>query len=264
MLGCIVVKRQASFGCFLTTILPLEHTASYIYIGEHCALLLCFSAGASLTALYKPTSSLPSFTSSVKMSTRRARGHYSPLICTRCRARKIKCILPTSVTSPSTTPQPLNQACQRCRQNGFECLVEYTVLGRPGSSRIAGSSRNDRLSQVPIGADGDGGAELGTGEFLLSWPYDLGMRANRIRAEEVCEALSSPLRFLSVLLSRHPTFGRDKGHHGSWAGPVKLDQVISLSIQESLESTYAPFLEMKALLMAGWSGIEPTIPTYRH
>jgi hypothetical protein len=264
MLGCIVVERQASFGCLLTTILPHEYTASYIYIGEHCALLLCFSAGASLTAFYKPTSSLPSFTSSVKMSTRRARGHYSPLICTRCRARKIKCILPTSVTSPSATPQPLNSACQRCRQNGFECFVEYTVLGRPGSSRIGGTNRNIRPSQIPTEEDGEGEHALGTRGFLLSQPYDVGMKGNRIRAEEVCEALSSPLRFLSVLLSRHPTFGRDKGHHGSWTGPVKLDQVISLSIQESLESTYAPFLEMKALLMAGWSGIEPTIPTYRH
>ena len=176
------------------------------------------------------------------MSTRRARGHYSPLICTRCRARKIKCILPTSVTSPSTAPQPLNQACQRCRQNGFECFVEYTVLGRPGSSRVAGSSRNDRLSQVPIGADGDGGAELGTREFLLSRPYDVGMEGNRIRAEEVCEALSSPLRFLSVLLSRHPTFGRETQLRGSWTGPVELGEAISTSVQESLESKYVPFL----------------------
>ena len=198
------------------------------------------------------------------MSTRRARGHYSALICTRCRARKIKCILPTSVISPSTAPQPLNQACQRCRQNGFECVVEYTVLGRPGSSRIAGTSRNNRLSQVPKGADGDSGSELGTRGFLLSQPDDVGTGGNRIRAEEVCEALSSPLRFLSVLLSRHPTFGRDIGLCVSWNGPVELDQVISTSIQASLESKYVTFLDMEASLIAGWFGIGFTIPIYRH
>jgi hypothetical protein len=175
------------------------------------------------------------------MSTRRARGHYSPLICTRCRARKIKCILPTSVISPSASPQPLDQACQRCRQNGFECFVEYTVLGRPGTSRIGATARNIRPSQPPTEEDGDGGDKLGTREFLLSQPYDVGTEGNRIRAEEVCEALSSPLRFLSVLLSRHPTFGRDIGHSGNWTGPVRLDQVISPSIQESLESKYVPF-----------------------
>jgi hypothetical protein len=182
------------------------------------------------------------------MSTRRARGHYSPLICTRCRARKIKCILPVSVISPSTAPQTFNQACQRCRQNGFECFVEYTVLGRPGSSRIGGTSRGIRASQLSIQEDGDGDSELGTMSFLLSQPDDVGMEGNRTSAEEVCEALSSPLRFLSILLSRHPTFGRDIGRHESWNGPVKLDQVISTSIQESLELEYVTFLEIKALL----------------
>jgi len=198
------------------------------------------------------------------MSTRRARGHYSPLICTRCRARKIKCFLPASVISPSTAPQTLDQACQRCRQKGFECFVEYTVLGRPGSSRIGGTNREDRPSQIPIVDDGKGEAELGIRGFLLSQPHDVGMEENRIRAEEVCEALSSPLRFLLVLLSRHPTFGRDIGLRGTWTRPVKLDQVISLSIQESLESKYVPCHKMKALLTSGWSGIESTIPTYRH
>jgi len=198
------------------------------------------------------------------MSTRRARGHYSPLICTRCRARKIKCLLSASVISPSTAPQTLDQACQRCRQNGFECFVEYTVLGRPGSSRIGGTSRGIRASQLSRQEDGDGDSALDTRGFLLSQPDDVWVAGNRIRAEEVCEALSSPLRFLSVLLSRHPTFGRNIGLRGTWTRPVKLDQVISLSIQESLESKYVPSHKMKALLTSGWSGIESTIPTYRH
>jgi hypothetical protein len=233
MLGCIAVKLQLSLLSTHPHTSTLESTALYGYASAPVQV--------SLPSTSLPHRPFPSFTSSIKMSTRRARGHYSPLICTRCRARKIKCILPSSVTSPSTTPQPLNQSCQRCRQNGFECFVEYTVLGRPGSSRIGGTNRNIRPSQVPTEEDGEGEHALGTRGFLLSQPYDVGMEGNRIRAEEVCEALSSPLRFLSVLLSRHPTFGRDTGGHESWKGPVKLDQVISPSIQESLESKYVPF-----------------------
>jgi hypothetical protein len=205
--GCIV-KRHASFGCSLTTTLfllsiqpdtptpTLESTA-----------LCCYASGPVLFSLSSTSLShypFPSFASSTKMSTRRARGHYSPLICTRCRARKIKCILPSPVTSPSTTPQTLNDACQRCRQNGFECSVGYTVLGRPGSSRIGGTNRSILRSQMPVVDGGEGGAELGSRGFLLSQPYDVSPEANRFRAEEVCEALSSPLRFLSVyLVIRH-------------------------------------------------------------
>lgn len=229
-----------------------------------------FYSYASAPVLHSPPAAsqshrpFPALRHQYKMSTRRARGHYSPLICTRCRARKIKCILPTSVTSPSTSPQPLNTACQRCKQNGFECVVEYTVLGRPGSSRIGNTNRSMRPSQLPIDEVSQVGDALGTRSFLLSQPDDVVMERASIRAEEVCEALSSPLRFLSVLLSRHPTFGRETGRCGSWTGPIELDQVISIPIQETLESKYVLFLGIKGLLKTGWSGIGSTIHTYQH
>lgn len=174
------------------------------------------------------------------MSNRRARGHYSPLICKRCRARKIKCILPDSLTAPSDVPQPLNLACQRCRQNGFDCLVEQTVLGRPGASQPLNSRKTVPTSTAFI--QNDEALELNTREFLLSQPYENnGRNEKRIEADEVTEALSSPLRFLSVLLSHHPDFGREMPSHDSWTGLVSLTQRISLAIQEVLESRYVGF-----------------------
>jgi hypothetical protein len=179
------------------------------------------------------------------MSTPRPRGHHSSLICTRCRKRKIKCNLPDSVTAPSTIPQPLNLACQRCRQNGLECIVSNTVLGRPGASRAVNLIRTTPSSDQPIEQNG----EPVTKEFLLSQPYDEGMSGHRIGAAEVCEALSNPLRFLSVLLSRHPTFGTDLPGHGDWTG--LLDQVILQGAQEVLESRSVRSPSSVVLLMIG-------------
>jgi len=171
-------------------------------------------------------------------TTRRARGHYSSLICIRCRARKIKCFLPGQVSAPSQSPQPHHLACQRCKQNGFECVVESTVLGRPGASRPERQSDPGRPSNS---ASGDSEpSDFGTRGFLISQSYDGVVGGNRIKAEEVCEAMSSPLRFLSVLLSRHPNFGKDLSNDRIWNGPISLPQVISPATQDLLESRYVP------------------------
>jgi hypothetical protein len=46
-----------------------------------------------------------------------------------------------------------------------------------------------------------------TEEYLLSKPYE-SRESQKIPASEVCEALSTPLRFLAVLLGRHPGFAK--------------------------------------------------------
>lgn len=167
---------------------------------------------------------------------RRARGPYSPLICTRCRARKIKCFLPLSVTAPSTTSQPTDQACRRCRENGFDCIVDQTVLGRPGSStRVSEGSRTTVGPSDNLDGDDTQARSADTRHFLLSQPEFGEGVGKKIQAAEVCEALSSPLRFLSVLLSHQPSFGRDLNQKEAWNGPISLVEVISAAIQELLE-----------------------------
>lgn len=167
---------------------------------------------------------------------RRARGPYSPLICTRCRARKIKCFLPLSVTAPSTTSQPNDQACRRCRENGFDCIVNQTVLGRPGSStRVPEGSRTIAGPSDNVDEDDTPARSADTRQFLLSRPVDEEGVGKKIGAAEVCEAMSSPLRFLSVLLSHQPSFGRDLSQKEAWNGPISLGEVISAATQDSLE-----------------------------
>lgn len=167
---------------------------------------------------------------------RRARGPYSPLICTRCRARKIKCFLPLSVTSPSTISQPTDQACRRCRENGFDCIVNQTVLGRPGSSSRYSGGSGIRLGLGDnVDEDDTQARSADTQQFLLSQPEDEEGVGKKIGAAEVCEAMSSPLRFLSVLLSLQPSFGRDLNQKEAWNGPISLGEVISAATRKSLE-----------------------------
>jgi hypothetical protein len=76
---------------------------------------------------------------------RQPRGNYARLICLNCRARKIKCTLPTDVPiEASPSPQPQDRACTRCQQQGLDCIVDKTVLGRPAQKRQRpGQSRNE-------------------------------------------------------------------------------------------------------------------------
>lgn len=168
---------------------------------------------------------------------RRARGHYSPLICTRCRARKIKCVLPADVTSPSSpegTPQPVDKACQRCRQNGFDCIVGQTTLGRPHQQRAASSSAGTVMRTDTSTSTSTPTPAPSTEGFLLSRPYS---DANdRIPPSEVCEALSTPLRFLAVLLGRHPGFAQNLPYPQALTGREDILNIVQPDHLEELDS----------------------------
>ena len=78
----------------------------------------------------KPT--IPIMDDDVPHTRKRARGSYAKLICFRCRERRIKCQLADDGSViPSSNPQPPDKACQRCHQQGLECIVRKTTLGRP-------------------------------------------------------------------------------------------------------------------------------------
>lgn len=65
------------------------------------------------------------------------RGRYARLICRGCRARKIKCILPSRADlGPLCSPQPESTSCERCRNLDLECFVEQTHLGRPAAKSV--------------------------------------------------------------------------------------------------------------------------------
>lgn len=77
------------------------------------------------------------------------RGRYARLICRGCRARKIKCMLPSRADlGPLCSPQPESTSCERCRSLDLECFVEQTHLGRPAAKSVI----RPMLSSRPAGS----------------------------------------------------------------------------------------------------------------
>ena len=164
-----------------------------------------------------PRSSSP-FQTNAKMlqSTKRRREKYSKLICFGCRARRIRCLLPDTDIQPSSEPQPTGKACHRCQQNGFDCIVDHTTLGRPAQKR----NHVDQASNVqqttgpseqhpPSGQIEDINDE-NVGDFLLTrarrkdgGPDDARARPSK---SEIVQAMISPFHLLSALLSRDKHF----------------------------------------------------------
>lgn len=153
-------------------------------------------------------------------SAKRRREKYSKLICLGCRARRIRCILPDTSIHPSPEPQPAERACQRCQQNGLDCVVDFTTLGRPAQKRNridrdnsnqqqnnASSEPNDDFED-PLSHDVDG--------FLLSHPESKDddapvLKKQRPNKKEVSEAMASAYHLLAALLLRDKHFASSIG-----------------------------------------------------
>ncbi|KAK5686629.1 hypothetical protein LTS10_002751 [Elasticomyces elasticus] len=166
---------------------------------------------------------------------RRPREKYSKLICLACRGRRIRCLLPTDLTiSPGPQPQEADKACQRCRQNNLECVVDSTTLGRPSGKRmrtdesLAGGSRASERRDCER-RDGErrddeelmGIASLEVEDFLLSYPEEGkegsvggggGVVANvKPSRSEMSEAFLRPYHLFTALLARDRSFAREVG-----------------------------------------------------
>lgn len=158
-------------------------------------------------------------------ATRAARGSYSKLICLNCRSRKIKCILPTQDDSiqPSSSPQPADRACIRCQQQGLECIIDKTILGRPSSKRKqteeqthAGRNNTYGCSVTPPSTTYDESAvdDVDVVGFVLA---DVEDEINRVAARlprkdrpedhEVYQALIDPYHLISTVIKRDKKFG---------------------------------------------------------
>lgn len=85
---------------------------------------------------------------------RAPRGSYSKLKCIQCRTRKIKCVLPNLAIEPSDSPQPKETSCIRCQQQGLECVVDKTILGRPSHKRRRSQSGTTSLTEPDDSGDG--------------------------------------------------------------------------------------------------------------
>lgn len=119
---------------------------------------------------------------------RQPRGSYAKLICLNCRARKIKCVLPDHIQfEPSQSPQPLERACTRCQQQGLDCIVDKTILGRPSQKR----HRAD-----PVKAEYDDSNERATQDEPEEGPdvQDFVLSDLREEVSEIDSVLTTPPR----------------------------------------------------------------------
>ena len=148
---------------------------------------------------------------------KRRREKYSKLICLGCRARRIRCALPDVSIQPSSQPQPQDKACHRCRQNGLDCVVDSTTLGRPAQkrNRVGHASNVQQTIEQTDSRDGDDDdvPPHSVQDFLLSHPEidNDDVFATRLPQQaptksEMFDAIFSPFHLLSTLLARDKTF----------------------------------------------------------
>lgn len=190
-----------------------------------------------------------------QLTGRHPRGSYAHLICTNCRSRKIKCLLPDDV-QPADHPLSQIKACRRCHNLGLECYVQRTILGRPSAKRrrfdedatptyeqvaIAPSSTED----VP---NEDLRGELHAGQYLLfsevtaTGAPPVTRVSHRAPPDplDVFEALLSPARLMSALLSHDRRFGTAR-LAASMTEPVWLPELVSNGMATLLdEKSVAP------------------------
>lgn len=157
--------------------------------------------------------------SHTEQSNRQPRGSYAKLICLNCRARKIKCNLPTDVEiEPSQHAQPPERACTRCRQQGLGCIVDKTVLGRPAQKRRRPEQQKGEAEDLANETPGDeGDLDPGVQDFVLSdlrdevHEIDVQVMATAARARpskrEVFESLTDSTHLFSALMARVTSFG---------------------------------------------------------
>ena len=170
---------------------------------------------------------------------KRARGSYARLICFCCRERRIKCILPDDGSViPSTEPQPSEKACQRCRQQGLDCIVRKTTLGRPNQKQQrlstpqpSESNRQQTRSPSPHPED----------LVLLALDDQNDADQKRVRADheqpsgiQMFGAINRSFNLTSGLLARDRRFGSSISGLKN-ISPKPIEQVINTELAELLD-----------------------------
>lgn len=178
---------------------------------------------------------------------KRRREKYSRLICLGCRARRIRCALPDTDIQPSSQPQSQDKACQRCQQNGLDCIVDNTTLGRPAQKR----NRVDQASNVQQISDQSNArqsrdnseevSQYDVEDFLLSHPQTDDNDATPVKRSqkqptksEMFQSLFSPIHLLSALLSRDKTFASSVGSQP--LAPISILDIVDESVTVLLDA----------------------------
>lgn len=179
------------------------------------------------------------------MSERSRRGKYARLICRGCRSRKIKCVLPdVHDLGPLNTPQPTEKACERCRNLHLECVVDYTLLGRPRVNRTHRAKKSEDGSphthSDPVPDENlPTLSSLEIKDYLFADDEDNILSeqcesesSRALRKEEIFESMIQPTSFFISVLSKDRAFGADILHDtSSWTTP--LPDLISNDMAES-------------------------------
>ena len=148
---------------------------------------------------------------------RQPRGSYAKLICLNCRGRKIKCNLPIGACiEPSQHPQPPERSCTRCQQQGLDCIVDNTVLGRPAQKRRRPEKLKDEGGLTDNRANDGADLDPDVQDFVLSELIDEVREIDvqdtthaRVKPSkrEVFESLMDSTHLFSALMARDMSFG---------------------------------------------------------
>lgn len=180
------------------------------------------------------------------------RGKYARLICRGCRARKIKCVLPSPAEiGPLGIPQSHSMCCERCRTLDLECVIERSFLGRPAANRakrvISQFPKSDSSpSTEPSLEDGEHSLKLPDSirQYLFSGAINDSLMLQRNSRsgsepaeEEIFQTISDPASFIASILAKDDSFGADIHLISNWKTP--LPDIISQELAMTLDNLYA-------------------------
>ncbi|KAJ5083172.1 hypothetical protein N7456_012599 [Penicillium angulare] len=190
------------------------------------------------------------------------RGRYARLICRGCRARKIKCVLPSPAgLGPLGTPQPEATCCERCRNLDLECIIERTYLGRPAAKRtkrtISSKSPKSELSNSPESSplDEEKCFELSNSirQYLFSGAMDDNLMLQRTRdntgsafgEDELYHSMSNASAFIASILAKDNSFGASIELIATW------NHSLSTLVSVDLATTFDQLLIWHRLFILG-------------
>ncbi|KAL7907524.1 hypothetical protein GGI35DRAFT_89733 [Trichoderma velutinum] len=173
------------------------------------------------------------------------RGRYARLICRGCRARKIKCILPSRADlGPLCSPQPKSTSCERCRNLDLECFIEQTHLGRPAakdiiqpmlSSKPAGSASSRRQDEARYKLSNSIRQLLFSGAMNINWIESICEHTETLSNEDdLYYSMMCIKDFVALVLAKDASFGA--GIHLRITCDTLLTDIVSHELAKSLDN----------------------------
>ncbi|PWY94513.1 hypothetical protein BO94DRAFT_553452 [Aspergillus sclerotioniger CBS 115572] len=173
------------------------------------------------------------------------RGRYARLICRGCRARKIKCVLPSAALGPLDYPTTQRNDCERCRNLDLECIIEHTSLGRPAkrANRANISSKPPRSDPSDSPRSGQDVPKLSDSirQYLFSGAMDDNLMLQRSRDvtdpsddDLLYHAMANTSTFIAGVLAKDASFGSGIRLMSTWSTP--LTEIVSHGLAGELDN----------------------------